>query len=538
MYLLFPGRHHLLTRFQHEYLSMLGSEGLWGAIDIHGKALDTQATIKCLIFAVTSANHHQTRRNPLPLYQRAMMIQDFSSDFPFPSNLIPIEDIGHSEDFAEYTLKKIEAESDGRLQLNPENTIVLCSSPVFKLYENLGFRILPVERLPGESEKFLSKQPWQILESVAKSNLPSNEMDDYVNYIHPACKRLWKEYGILSRVRMLFNDKVIGDDGDLTESRDYNTYVREMDEIAELKFYETRDFIRPGRIGDIGCAVGSWIKLATAEPVLFESDFYGIEIARKLYDICQQRKENGDFLNTNVFFLRKNAVTGLVFPEGSMKTIHTSSLTHEIESFGGRESLLSFVKNRYDELVNDGIWINRDVVGPENKDQIVYLWLNESDGLNNIESKIFESKKDKKLYLDSLSTFARFFVFQREFRKKFHDSFAFSLIEIEKRKFLRMSLKNACEFLSKKDYTDNWDSEMNETFCFFSYSEWKQILKNVGFQILGGSHAYTNPWIINNRYVSKAEIYTSESNLPHQSADLLLMTYPVTNMLLIGVRQG
>ncbi len=538
MYLLFPGRHHLLTRFQHEYLSMLGSEGLWGAVDVEGKNIDYQGNIKCLVFAVTSSNHHQTRRNPLPLYQRAMMIQDFSSDFSFPSNVIPIEDIGLSENFVEYTIKKIEAESDGQLLLTPENTVVLCSSPVLRLYKSLGFRILPVERLPGTAEKFVSKQPWQILESIANSSLPYNELEDYINYVHPASKRLWKEYGVLSRVRMLFSDKLIGDDGDITESRDYNTYVREMDDIAELKFNETKDFIRPGRIGDIGCAVGSWIKLATAEPTLFESDFYGVEIARKLYDICQQRKENGDFQNTNVFFLRKNAVTGLVFPSMSMKTIHTSSLTHEIESYGGRESLLSFVKNRFDELVAGGVWINRDVVGPENKEQKVYLWLNDEDGENNPEPRQFKDKIEKKVYLDSLSTFARFFFFQREFRKENSYVLSYSIKEIEKRKYLYLSLKDACEYLSKKDYTDNWDSEMHESFCYFSFSEWKSLLMDAGFHIQVGSQAYTNPWIISQRYVSKAEFYTSDSNSPTQNADLTSMPYPVTNMLLVGVKQG
>lgn len=538
MFLLFPGRHHLLTRFQHEYLSMLGKEGLWEALDVSGKALGIQSTIQCLVFAVTSSNHHQTRRNPLPLYQRAMMIQDFSSDFNFPTYVAPIEDIGSSDHFAEYTIKKIEADSDGKLKLTPKNTVVICSSPVMKLYQDLGFKILPLERLPGPNASFVSKQPWQVLESIANSDRSVQELEDYVNYVHPSSKRLWKEFGIVERLRMLFHDSLIGDDGDLTESRDYNTYVREMDDIAELKFSETRSFILPGRIGDIGCAVGSWIKLATSESLLFESDFYGVEIARKLYDICQQRKENGDFNNTNVFFLRKNAVTGHVFQKGSMKTIHTSSLTHEIESYGNRESLLSFIKNRYEELLSGGVWINRDVVGPENKDQIVYLWLNDEDGINDFEVHSFSDKTSKKTYLDSLSTYARFFVFQREFRSAQKYLLPYSIENIQGKNYLKLSLKDACEYLSKKDYTDNWDSEMHESFCFFSYSEWVGIMKETGFLISPGSHSYSNPWIIENRYASKAEIYTTSSNLATQTADLIRMPYPVTNMLLVGVKPG
>jgi hypothetical protein len=538
MYLLFPGRHHLLTQFQHEYLSKIGKEGLLGAVDVNGLPLGLTEPIDCLIFAVTSANHHQTRRNPLPLYQRAMMIQDFSSDLPFPSNVVPIEDLGQSSQFAEYTIKKIEAESDGRLVLTPENTIVLCSSPVLTLYQELGFRILPVERVPGVSEEYSTKQPWQILEAIANSDNQIGDLEIYQSLVHPASKRLWQEYRVGEKVRLLFNDKVIGEDGDITESRDYNTYVREMDEIAQLKFDDTKDYIRSGRIGDIGCAVGSWIKLACNESALFESDFYGVEIARKLYDICQQRKENGDFSNPNVFFIRKNAVTGHVFPKNSMRTIHTSSLTHEIESYGGRTSLISFIKNRFEELLAGGVWINRDVVGPENKEASVYLLLNQSDGTNELEPKIFTDKAEKKNYLDSLSTYARFFVFQREFRNQYDYTLPFDKIELDGKHYLILSLKNACEYLSKKDYTDNWDSEMNESFCFFSFAEWKDAMRDSGFQILGSSQAYANPWIIEKRYVSKAEIYTSESYPPTQFADLISIPYPVTNMLLIGVKQG
>lgn len=129
---------------------------------------------------------------------------------------------------------------------------------------------------------------------------------------------------------MLFSDTVVGDDGDLTETRDYNSYVRQMDENAELKYSETSTYVKPGRIGDIGCAVGSWIKNLTRDKKFSESDIFGVEVSRRLYDICEQRKGNGDFHNPNVFFSKRNAVTGLVFPPKSMDTIHTSSLTHEI----------------------------------------------------------------------------------------------------------------------------------------------------------------------------------------------------------------
>ncbi|HBB04341.1 TPA: hypothetical protein DCZ39_05635 [Patescibacteria group bacterium] len=61
-------------------------------------------------------------------------------------------------------------------------------------------------------------------------------------------------------------------------------------------------------------------------------------------------------------------------------------------------------------------------------------------------------------------------------------------------------MQDACEFLSKKDYTDNRYSEMHETFCFRSFSEWKKALEDIGFVVHPDSNAYKNPWIIENRF--------------------------------------
>lgn len=534
MNLLIPGRFHLLTRYQHEYLSKLVREGLVEALTTEGKPLGIKKKVTAIIFAVTSANHSNTRRNPLPLYQRSMMIQDFTKDIPISSLVVPIDDIGENPDFAQYTLKKIALETEGKLELNPENSVILCSTPVANMYSSLGFQILPVERIPGKPNSYFTKLPWEVLENLTKTKSEIETKEILDTYIHPASKRLWEDYGLLQKVKTIFSDQIIGDDGDITESRDYNTYVREMDAIAELKFNETKPFVLPGRIGDIGCAVGSWIALANKENHLSESDFYGVEIARKLYQICEQRKENGDFKNPNVFFMRKNAVSGLVFPKSSMNTIHTSSLTHEIESYGNRESLLQFIRNRYEELCMGGVWINRDVVGPKDKDKIVYAILDDQDGINDLESKSFSDPMQKKEYLDSLSTFARFYVFQREFRSDLTHRIQFDLISIDGQSFFKIKLSDLCEYASKKDYTDNWDSEMHESFCFWSYEDWSKTLKDVGFRIKPGSVVYRNEWLYENRYKKKIQIFTSDTLEPISRKNLFEIPFPETHFLIIA----
>jgi len=370
--------------------------------------------------------------------------------------------------------------------------------------------------------------PWELVEKIAYSENDWKKNVAVLEKMHPSSYWIWKNYNIGEKVKTLFCDSMIGDDGDLTETRDYNTYVRQMDDIALLKYNETSPYVKPGRIGDIGCAVGSWIKLACNENKFHESDFYGIEVARVLYDLCIQRKNNREFSNPNVFFSQKNAVTGLVFQSNSMDTIHTSSLTHEIESYGGRDDLLKFIKFRFMELRISGVWINRDVVGPENKEEFIYMKLKKEDGRNSDYDKIFADKINFKEYLDGLSTFGKFLRFAMDFRSKYGFKLQFSVKIIDGTEYIYLQLKDACEFMSRKDYTDNWSSEMNETFCFWSYSEWKDNMRKAGFKIDSRSSAYCNQWIVDNRLKGKVELYSQSGGV------LEKMDYPVTNMLLIA----
>jgi hypothetical protein len=528
MYLLIPGRHLLLTQFQFQYLNNIIANGLKIQKDAFGADIDIDKKIEAIIFAVTSSNHSNTRRNPLPFYLRAIAIEAFGNKLSVPVFVYGIDDVGTVTDFAEYTVKRIKHDSDGLFHCTPENTMVVCSTPVLNMYHQLGFRILPAELKDMSTWTYHTPMPWDLVEYISQQTNSQSKEDKYMlQHIHPASINVWKKYRLAEKVQLLFKDAMISSDGDLTETRDYNVYVRQMDDIAELKYNDTANFIVPGRIGDIGCAVGSWLKLAGVDARLRESDLYGIEVSRHLYEICRQRKENGDFENPFVFFSQKNAVTGLVFDANSMNTIHTSSLTHEIESYGSRKDLLQFIKNRYDELASGGVWINRDVVGPYNKEETVLLWLNKEDGNNADPFKKCSDRHQLSDFLQTLSTHARFLRFSKDFRKTEGYQLHFELVSIERKEYIRLLLKDACEFLSRKDYCDNWQSEMHETFCFWDFNEWKQQLLANGFSIHPESKAFTNEWIVANRWIGKAAFY----NLEEQPLD-----WPTTNMILVGVK--
>ena len=83
--------------------------------------------------------------------------------------------------------------------------------------------------------------------------------------------------------------------------------------------------------------------------------------------------------------------------------------------------------------------------------------------------------------------------------------------------------------MSRKDYIDNWESEMHETFCFWDFEEWKQHLREVGFTIDERSADYKNKWIVENRWKGKVQLFSDEE-WPIQ------IDYPVTNMVCIAIK--
>ena len=530
MLLFIPGRHHLATQFQHDFLKSVVEGGIQAAerlICDHDE-LPVQGPVDGVIFGVTSSNHFGTKRNPLPFYLRALILHELGKTLPVPVYVYGVNDVGHIQNFASFTLKTIDHQSGYRFDLAPTNTVVVCSTPVLEGYRDLGYRILPAEWGSNSPFEYAYPLPWTWVEKIAENpaGLRSPEISEG---LHESSLGVWSDYRVGEMVQEILNDPIIGEDGDLTESRDYGTYIRQMDQNAELKYQETAAFIRPGRIGDIGCAVGSWLKLACAESRLHESDFYGIEIARQLFDVCTQRKLNGEFENPSIFFSKANAITGLCFHKNSMDTIHTGSITHEIESYGSRDELLQFIDNRYRELKPEGVWINRDVVGPENGDRTVRMWLDPADG-NEFEICPADLPPAEKAdWLRGLSTFARFFQFAKDFRTGIDASIDFKLVETSGRKMIETSYRNAAEYLLTKDYVDNWASEMRERFCFWAFSDWVSALGEAGFAVVNGSHAYLNPWIYEKRMLGKVELFELDGQTP--------VGMPPSNVLLVAQKQ-
>lgn len=484
MYVLFPGRHHLLTRFQADHLAALGGTVVW---------------------AVTSANHANTRRNPVPYHRREAAIERFSAEAGLRSLVVPVFDAAPTDRFAEITLKNITVATG--LELRPDDTVVACSTPaVAALYERLGFRIDPVEAAHDPQPE----RPWDVLLRLAAGDESWREL------AHPATVDVFDRYRLTETVRSVVNDPVVGDEGGLTPTRDYRTYAEAFADSAQRKWKLVREHVRPGRIVDIGCGAGAVLEAADREPALRESDLIGVEVARHLYDECVHKKAQGVFTNDNVYFYRRNVLGGAVFPDRSIDTTLTFALTHEIWSYGSQAtSLRAFAQAIYDHTAPGGVWINSDVCGPDGRDRQVRLRLRSDDGVNPLSVR----EEPGAAYVESLSTRARFDQFVRDYRFPF----AFKA----EGDVVTLSLADAMDFLTRKDYTDNWLSETQEQFCGFEFADWKQLLTDVGFEIDPASRTTRNDWIVENRIAPVAEL-ADVSGEP--------LDWPVTHVFLVARR--
>jgi SAM-dependent methyltransferase len=459
------------------------------------------------------------------------MIERFGDDLKGNTYVYLINDIPKTPKFAYFVIKTIEVQSLGQHKLTPENCVVAVSTPgVIEMYEEMGFQILPLELENRYPPTYKTKRTWELIEAIAKSqdqNLDWRKIPEFTEETAKASQDLFLKYNYGDLVIELFNDPFLGDDGDITDTRDYTAYIEAFDEGASRKYKLIKGYLKNGKIVDIGCATGSIIKEMSNDRNLSESDLYGVEASRQLYAICEQRKENGEFGNENVFFYHRNIINKNIFPKNSVDTFTAFSLTHELESYSGRDTLIKFLKNIYDQLIPRGKLIIYDVIGPENKDSKVLVQLSTDDGENDNWDKQFDDKKGEefKQFIKGLSTMARFFRFAQDFRSEEGYKLEYEVVNMGASEYIRLKYSDIAEFLSKKDYTDNWYSEMHETFCFWNFEDWVRELEQIGYTINDGSKTFTNEWIIKNRYENCSKIFDEK---------LEISPYPPTNIILIA----
>ncbi len=514
-YLLLPGRHQAVTDWQMKHMQAL-------------RQRDDVADDVQVIWAITSANHGGTRHNPLSGSRRLGMVEAVVAEAGLSSQVYRITNMRQKPDFAHYVIESIHLDSKGRLELTPENTLVVTSTDtVAAQYRQDGYTVEPAEANEDFTE-FHAPRAWDAVDAVIAAGRDWAADTTVQELLHPACLAYYQRYGLGDDIVDIFDDELLkGDDGDITTSRDYVVYRQAFEDGAKRKLADFEQYVQPGRIMDVGCATGETIKLLAEQSRFFESDFYGVEVARPLYQICQQRKDAGEFGNANTFFYQRNIMQESFFAPNSLDTVITMALTHEVESYLGHDELKAFLKRMYDLLAPGGVYINYDVVAPDDKEKRVYVQFRDDDGQNPAELYP-ESGADDQEFLRGLSTKARFQRFVNDFRYEEGDGMSVDYQTVEGQEYAVMRYADLCDFLAKKDYVNSWRSEMHERFCFWETSEWLSALKETGFDIDPGTEAKTNQWLIENRFAPAADVYEMKDGA------LVSVPPPVTNILAIA----
>lgn len=514
-YLFFPGRHLVNTRFQEEYLFR-----------------HVRPPVEHLVFAISSCNQSHSRYNPIPFHTRAIGVDRFARGIaPVLGVRYSIWGIPHhrpTDRFAELMLKEVLEQSGGEIDLRPENTRVVCSTPpLIRAFRELGFEVLTAEAEEGADGELALREvtPTDLIRRIGDGGAEALDDPWVRSHLHPASFSVFRDFPAVARtLRDLYAEPLLVEDGSLTETRDYDTYVRGMGSALEIKYADIREFLRPGRIIDEGCADGGL--LARIADDFLDSDLIGVDLSAEMLARAAERQRAGQFSGCFAFFRQCNLMKPLPL-RGPVDTVICNSTLHEIWSYGaGAASVRDYLRLKYAQLRIDGRLVVRDVVGPAGRQQEVLLWCRSDDGAPEVPPGEDASPEALRQRLEQLSTAGRFHRFAADFLPQTGGpAFAWEVVETPRGPGFRLSLEAAMEFLLKMDYTDNWQSEMREAFCFWDFEEWKAAFREAGFRVREGSRAYTSEWMVANRFEGRVALFSSDGTP---------LAWPVTNMVLVG----
>ncbi|MFN2512199.1 MAG: class I SAM-dependent methyltransferase [Pyrinomonadaceae bacterium] len=289
----------------------------------------------------------------------------------------------------------------------------------------------------------------------------------------------------------------------------YEAYFAGMDSSMQQKVaLTTAHFPVRGRIADMGSGSGR----GTYD---LASLYQGLELIGVDINPVSVERASSRFQRANLSY-GVGDISEMVFPAQSLDGILDSSVLHHVTSFNDFDvsRVLVTLDNQVDQLKPGGVIIIRDFVipdGPEN----VHLDLPETDGS--------ESGS-----ITELSTAAVFELFAQNWRSSLNRKgpVPFSRIESPRSGYVRyeLGLRTAAEFVLRKDYRADWETEILEEYTYLTQSQFEQAFRSRGLRIVT-SRPLWNPWIVQNRFENK--FYLSDLNGS-------TLPFPPTNYLIVG----
>ena len=281
------------------------------------------------------------------------------------------------------------------------------------------------------------------------------------------------------------------------DDSDYERYLKGMDASMQQKVALTAaHLLGEGWLADMGMGSGAGSEaLAALYPQVRVT---GVDINPEMVSRAQTKYQlpNLDF--------RVGDIAGKCFDDESLDVILNSSVLHHVTSFNQYDKAMAHVAiaHQVQQLKVGGNLIIRDFLRPEAAK--VYLDL-PSDTLPIFERfarefRFLKAEKDRGIpfrYLDSLNE-------------------GWQRIELE--------AVHAVEFVLRKDYLEDWETEILEEYTYFTLAEFEAALRKHDLRILA-STPLRNPWIVKNRFEGKFRLSSLEGEP---------LEYPPTNYLVVG----
>lgn len=322
----------------------------------------------------------------------------------------------------------------------------------------------------------------------------------------------------------------------------YARYLAAMDASMKQKVALTAaHLLAEGRIADMGMGSGAGsFALAALYPRL---NVIGVDLDPEMVTRATDthRLPNLSFLVGDI--------AAPVFPEGTLDGIFDSSVLHHVTSFTGykHEAAARALEAQAKMLRLHGVLVVRDFLAPEGAELASGLAIDATtadavmDGAGDgtpILLDLPENDGDAGHEPRRCSTAALFERFAREFRS-LHPKPGFDKPEVVSHdetgalpppppgfRRYRVPHRLAVEFALRKDYRDDWESEVKEEYTYMTQQGFERVFARLGLRVLA-STPLVNPWIVKNRF---------EGRIAMRALDGHLLEPPATNYVIVGER--
>jgi SAM-dependent methyltransferase len=287
----------------------------------------------------------------------------------------------------------------------------------------------------------------------------------------------------------------------------YERYLRGMAASMRQKVALTAaHLLGEGRVADMGMGSGAGSEaLAALYPRL---DVIGVDVDPTLAAMAREK-----YRSANLSFVVGD-IARPVFRAESLDAVFDSSVLHHVTSFGGyrRENAADALAVQAEALRPHGVLIVRDFVDPGGAP--VALDLPAGDG---------DASDDPR----TCSTARLFERFAREFRSlSAKPGFAYAEAAGAPEGWRRFLVPHtlAAEFVLRKDYRRDWESEVKEEYTYLTQGGFEDTFARLGLRVLA-STPLRNPWIVANRYRGRIALRDAEGRP---------LEFPPTNYLIAG----